>query len=263
MFWHAFKVLRGALVFTAFYCSGAFYGLVLLPLVSLFIREPVAQMRRCQYLVSTAFRWTLDLLRFCRIVDFDSRRIDATLPKGPCLLIANHPSTIDVVAVLSVFREASVVVKRKIWDDRFLRYLFRYCGHIDGGDGSLEANIAVLEGVKERLAQGFPVVIFPEGGRSPAGGLATMHKGAFSIASTIGIDLIPLVIECDPPALHKDAPWHALPEQPVRYTVRMLPPVRGANSTARKLQREVTELYRRELGLLDTGAAAGATAAQP
>jgi 1-acyl-sn-glycerol-3-phosphate acyltransferase len=259
-FWRGFKIFRGALIFTGFYLSGAFYGWFLLPLISLFTRDPLLRMRRNQRVVSAGFRLTLDWLRWWRIFTFNSRKVLPGLPDHPVIVVANHPTTIDVVAVLSVYREASVVVKRKIWTDPLLRRLFRYCGHIDGGDGSMESNVALLEAVQERLRQGISVVIFPEGTRSPVNGLGNMFKGAFAVASTTQTDLLPVVITSNPPALHKEAAWHVLPDRPVTYELapQHVIPVHGAS--AKKLQRQVVELYRERLGLPAESAAPAATA---
>jgi 1-acyl-sn-glycerol-3-phosphate acyltransferase len=151
--------------------------------------------------------------------------------------------------VLSVYSEASVVVKHKIWTDPLLRRLFRWCGHIDGGDGSMDSNVALLAQVEERLAQGFPVVIFPEGTRSPVHGLGNMFKGAFAVATTTRTNVLPVLIRCEPPALHKEAPWHVLPNYPVKYEVIPQSLIEVKDSSAKKLQRQVTELYRAALGI--------------
>jgi 1-acyl-sn-glycerol-3-phosphate acyltransferase len=247
-FWHMFKVLRGAVIFTGFYLSGGLYGWLVLPLISLTVRDPVARIRRNQVVVSNAFRATLHVLRWSRIFTFDPRKVEPRLPDRPVIIVANHPTTIDVVSVLSIYREASVVVKRKIWTDPLLRRLFRFCGHIDGGDGSMESNVTLLAQVKERLAQGFNVVIFPEGTRSPVHGLGTMFKGAFAVASTTHTDVLPVVIRCEPPALHKEAPWHVLPAHPVRYEVTPGELVRVGDASAKKLQRTIVQHYEQELG---------------
>jgi 1-acyl-sn-glycerol-3-phosphate acyltransferase len=249
-FWHMFKVVRGALIFTWFYLSGAFFGWLVLPLLSLLERDPLARMKRNQRAVAGGFRLTLDILRWARIFSFDTRKVDPKLPGHPVLIVCNHPTTIDVVSVLSVYPEASVVVKHKIWNDKLLQRLFRYCGHIPGGDGSMDANITLLTQVKERLAQGLNVVIFPEGTRSPTRGLGLMFKGAFAVASTTQTDILPVVVRCEPPALHKEAPWHDLPDHVVSYTVEPQQLIRTKGLTAKRLQREVTDLYRRELGLV-------------
>ncbi|MFT3924741.1 MAG: lysophospholipid acyltransferase family protein [Myxococcales bacterium] len=249
MFWRWWKIVRGALIFTAFYLSGAFFGWFFLPLWSLTTRDPLVRMRRNQIAVATCFRVTLDLLRWARIFTYNPRLVDPQLPGRPVIVVSNHPTTIDVVAVLAVYRDASVVVKHKIWNDRFLQRLFRYCGHIDGGDGSMASNQLLLANVQARLAQGFNVVIFPEGTRSPPRGLGTMFKGAFAVASTTQTDILPVLVTSDPPALHKDAPWHVLPDHPVDYRVRPRPLISSRGASAKKLQRQVVDMYRAELGL--------------
>jgi 1-acyl-sn-glycerol-3-phosphate acyltransferase len=249
VFFRGFKIVRGALIFSVFYLAGAFSGVLVLPLLSLTTRDPLTRMRRNQLALSAWFRFTLDLLRWARIFSFDARSVVPGLPERPVIVIANHPTTIDVVAVLAVYREACVVVKHKIWRDPFLRHIFRWCGHVDGGDGSMEANTALLQNLQTRIAQGFSVVVFPEGTRSPPRGLGPMFKGAFAVASTTQTDLLPVVITAEPPALHKAAPWHVLPDKPVDYRVRPQSVLSARNSSARKLQRQVLELYRRELQL--------------
>jgi len=244
-----FKTIRGALVFFVFYVGGAVFGLVVLPIVSLFTRDETTRIKRNQRIVTGGFRWTLAALRWTRIFDFDPRQVQPGLPDHPVLVVANHPTTIDVVAVLSVYRDAVVVIKDKIWNDRLLRWLFRWLGHVHGGDGTLESNLAVVSGVEERLSQGFHVVIFPEGTRSPAGGLAPMAKGAFAIAARTGVDILPVLITSDPPVLHRDAPWHELPDRPVAYRVRPLAIVPSRGLSTRQIQRRVVSTFADELGL--------------
>jgi 1-acyl-sn-glycerol-3-phosphate acyltransferase len=259
-FWHVLKVVRGALIFAAFYLNGAIFGSAFLALCSLFGKDRIGRMRSAQVACGTVFRFVLDCLRWGRIFNFDARKVLPKLPGYPVVIIANHPTTIDVVSVLAVYREAVVVVKHKIWTDPFLGRMFQWCGHVPGGDGSAEANATMLTMVQERLNQGFSVVIFPEGTRSPAGGLGTMHRGAFTVASATQTDILPVLITCDPPALHKDAPWHALPKQPVDYQLRPQPVVSVRGLNARQLQREVTGIYRELLGL---GASPGDPTATP
>jgi 1-acyl-sn-glycerol-3-phosphate acyltransferase len=263
MVWHVLKVVRGALIFSAFYLSGAIFGSAFLAVCSLFGRGRIGRMRSAQLAIGTVFRFVLDCLRWARIFNFDARSVRPCLPDRPVIVIANHPTTIDVVATLAVYRGAVVVVKHKIWTDPFLRGMFNWVGHIPGGDGSAEANATVLTQVQERLKQGFSVVIFPEGTRSPAGGLGMMFRGAFTLAAATQTDILPVLITCDPPALTKDAPWHALPAQPVDYRVNPQAIVEVQGLSARQLQRQVTAQYRSWLGLDKhaSGATAKVTAA--
>lgn len=233
------QTLKAAFAFACFYLGGAVMGVLVLPFVAPFARDPLVRIRRRQRLVTRGFRWTLGLLRGLGIFDFDPARVDPSLPDRPVVIVANHPTTIDVVAVLSVYRDAVVVIKDKIWNDPLLRWLFRWLGHVHGGDGSLDSNLGVVAAVEERLAQGFSVVIFPEGTRSPVSSLAPMAKGAFAVATRTGADILPVVIRCDPPVLHREAPWYAFPDHPVRYRLAPQPLVSTRGSSTRKVQRDI------------------------
>lgn len=243
------KTARAALVFTYFYVGGACVGLFVLPVVALVVRDETTRIRRSNRIVSGCFRFTLTLLRLAGIVDLDPDRVRLADPGRQVLVVVNHPTTMDVVAVLAVMRDAVVVIKDKIWRDPFLRFLFRWLGHVHGGDGTLESNLAVVAAVETRIAQGFTVVIFPEGTRSPAGGLAPMAKGAFAIATRTALDVHPLLIRCEPPILHRDAPWHDLPEAPARYRLESLPIVASGGASTRQLQGRVVSAYESALGL--------------
>jgi 2-polyprenyl-3-methyl-5-hydroxy-6-metoxy-1,4-benzoquinol methylase len=50
------------------------------------------------------------------------------------------------------------------------------------------------EELKDRVAEGYSIVIFPEGTRSPEGVIKRFHKGAFYIAEKLNIPVKPLVI---------------------------------------------------------------------
>jgi hypothetical protein len=90
-----------------------------------------------------------------------------------------------------------------------------------------------------------------------------MYRGAFTLAAATQTDILPVLITCDPPALTKDAPWHALPKQPVDYRVTPQEVVSAQGLSARQLQRQVTSLYRSWLHLdkHESGATSKITAA--
>jgi 1-acyl-sn-glycerol-3-phosphate acyltransferase len=74
----------------------------------------------------------------------------------------------------------------------------------------------------ERLKAGDPVLIFPEGTRSPAGGLGRFKSGAFSIASWAEVPLVPVLIRASPPSLMRGMHWYTVPDASVRFDVSLL-----------------------------------------
>jgi 1-acyl-sn-glycerol-3-phosphate acyltransferase len=80
-----------------------------------------------------------------------------------------------------------------------------------------------MDAALERLRAGVPILIFPEGTRSPERRLHRFHPGAFQIAARAGVPLVPLLITCDPPTLKRGAPWYCVPERTVELRVTQLP----------------------------------------
>ena len=116
----------------------------------------------------------------------------------------------------------------------------------------------------------FPAAIsaaLPEGTRSPAGGLAPFQPGTAHIALRSGVDVTPVRIRCDPPALYKGQKWYDL-EAPFLLTVRVGEPVsvqalresvaRGrlsAPRAARELTAQLREIFAKELDIADAAEA--------
>ncbi|HEU4428826.1 MAG TPA: lysophospholipid acyltransferase family protein, partial [Myxococcota bacterium] len=169
---------------------------------------------------------------------------------GPALVVANHPSLVDVVFLIARLPQADCVVKADAFRNPFLRGIVRLAGYIPNRDGAeLVAECA------RRLRAGRTLVLFPEGSRSPAAGLRPFKRGAAHIALASGAPLRPVWIECRPRILGKNQPWWAIPGERVRYTLRV-----GADVSARELAagrsdalaaRHVTEALQR---LIENGA---------
>lgn len=197
----------------------------ILPLISFLSRHrpPVERIHRCQDIVGHGYRLHIASMRIPRLIDFEPRKASLDLPAGPCVVIANHPTLIDVTAVMSVHPRICCVAKTRLFGNVLLGRLLRYCRHIEGGDvGSMEGAIVVQKAL-ERLEQGHSVLVFPEGTRSPAHGLRRFNPGVFEIALRASVPIVPLLITCDPPTLTKGLPWYALPKRTAKFRITQLP----------------------------------------
>jgi 1-acyl-sn-glycerol-3-phosphate acyltransferase len=96
-----------------------------------------------------------------------------------------------------------------------------------------------------------PVLIFPEGTRSPMGGLGSFKRGAFEIACRARVPVLPVLIRCEPSALSKGRPWYDIPPTMAYLTLTPLPLVRpeefGNDATA--MARAFEAMYRYRLNL--------------
>ncbi|MSQ84002.1 MAG: 1-acyl-sn-glycerol-3-phosphate acyltransferase [Myxococcales bacterium] len=205
------RVAITALTFTGFYAGGLALSWLVLPIVSLLGGGQLARTQRAQTIVRAGFRLFHDAMRWGFLLHSNPRQAPLNLPAGPCVVVANHPTLVDVTAVLAAAPTMACVVKGPLFRGLLLGNLMRQCWHIDGGMGSALDNAAVLEQAAQRLAVGTPVLIFPEGTRSPEQGLHPFKRGAFEMAVRANVPVVLLLLHCYPAVLAKTAPWYRAP----------------------------------------------------
>lgn len=103
------------------------------------------------------------------------------------VLIANHPSLIDVVILFSLVPNADCIVKGGLGKNRFVFGIVRsiYILNSRNFDDQMDA-------VKESLSQGNNLIIFPEGTRSTPGESWLFKKGAARFAVGAARDVVPI-----------------------------------------------------------------------
>lgn len=109
---------------------------------------------------------------------------------NPSVIIANHSSFLDILCVLMLHPKTIIMVKKWVYNSPFFGPFIRYSGYLFMEEGP-NAN---LDTVKQRVKEGYSIVIFPEGTRSKDGKIARFKKGAFFLAKELGLDIQPLLI---------------------------------------------------------------------
>jgi len=142
---------------------------------------------------------------------------------GGKLIVANHPTLIDVVLLLSRLPQADCVVKHTAWHNPFFAPVVRAADYLPNDSGE-----AVIERCAERLRRGRNVILFPEGSRSPIAGLRPFHRGVAHVLLRRGCPLVPVTIRCDPPALKKGQRWWTLPNQKLVFRLSVGEPLSAA-----------------------------------
>lgn len=205
------------------YTVGAPFGAAIaVVLISLWRRNPVTCARRMQRITAGAYRCMHDWLRLVRICDFDYRTALPDRPAAPCVVVANHPTLMDVTAISAVFAGGFTIVKPELHGRRLLHPFMVGAGHVAGaGNDPLSSQRVVHESV-ERLGQGFPLVVFPEGTRSPPGRLRPFGRTAFEIACRAGVPVVSVTIECEPVYLSKDVTVFRPPDPTARLRLALL-----------------------------------------
>ncbi len=98
---------------------------------------------------------------------------------GPCIVVANHASSMDIVALMELPVPAGMGrVWAKGWPFKkpLLGWLMKLCGHL------LVEDFNLLPDAEECLADGESLLVFPESSRSRSGKVARFRDGAFLLA---------------------------------------------------------------------------------
>ncbi len=249
--WRAF---RTGLAFLAFGALGLSLGLVALPWVRLRTRDRERRMLAVQWRVNRTCGVFLAILRGLGLMRFRREGVADRLGEPGTLLVANHPTLIDAVAILSCMPHGSCITKRSNTSDPTMSGVIAAAGYVPNAGGR-----AVVEACAASLREGRSLLLFPEGTRSPEGRLGPFHRGAAWIALETGRDLVPVFVTCDPPTLMRGQKWYDVPDRPFDLALRVGDPVRvgpyraavaGGESrprVARRLTAELREVFEKGL----------------
>jgi len=108
----------------------------------------------------------------------------------PVVFVSNHQSHLDLVLLLLLSPKMIVLTNNWVWNSPFFGGLVRYVGYYPAFKG-LDYGI---EKIKEKVKQGYSVLIFPEGSRTTDGQIKRFHQGAFYIADKLELNIQPIII---------------------------------------------------------------------
>ncbi|MCK5945279.1 MAG: hypothetical protein KAI24_25040 [Planctomycetes bacterium] len=115
-------------------------------------RDRMQRARRLQFLTSRAYRFMHSWLGWTRITVFDWHSVPAGLPTGPCVVIANHPTLMDVTAITAVLGGAISIVKPGLYRRAMIQPLLVGLGHVEGPGPDPIRIGRVVDDVVERLS---------------------------------------------------------------------------------------------------------------
>ena len=216
------RVFTTGSAFASFFLGGAVLGWIVLPLVAAASPTPDEGAHRCRRIVRRSWILFHDLLRITRTIDYDPRKVNVELPEGACVFVANHPTLLDATAITAAMPDLTMVAKTAMYRTPVLGRLLRLCAFVEADEGSPFSGAEAAARCLARLQAGVPVLIFPEGTRSPVRGLGDFHAGAFQIAARAGVPVVPLLVRCEPPTLKRGDAWYDVPPETARMTIELL-----------------------------------------
>lgn len=152
---------------------------------------PLSRLARYRFISQWA-KLMLLLLRLVCGIRHEVRGIE-NLPKEPCVVLCKHQSAWETLALQKIFPPQVWVLKRELLWIPFFGWALALTSPIaikrSDGKGAMRQ---LLKQGKERLAQGFCVVIFPEGTRIPFGKRGKYKIGGALLAESSEVPVIPV-----------------------------------------------------------------------
>lgn len=212
----AIRVVMVTSAFAWFWGGASLLAWSVLPMIALFVRDRVKAVRTCQRVVSASFRLFHAYMRWLGLLDAVIVNDVPREPGQPVVFVANHPTLVDVTAMIARFPHVCCLAKAPYVSHWLFGRLLRLSGFIAAGPTALKE-------ASDRLAEGFDVLVFPEGTRSPPHGLLPFQRGAFEIACRAGVPVAPLLLRCEPSALTRDRPFWKQPDHVAILTIEARP----------------------------------------
>jgi 1-acyl-sn-glycerol-3-phosphate acyltransferase len=155
------------------------------------------------------------------------------IPEGPCLVVANHQSQWETIAFLTLVPNVAIVAKSELLAIPVMGWFLRHSPMImidrERGGSAIRHMLAEA---RKALAQGRPVLIFPEGSRKSVASDVEFKRGIELLYLQLGVTVLPV-------ALDSGRFWGAdLPfKRRGSITVSYLPPIEPGLSGSEFIQR--------------------------
>ena len=169
---HAWRIVGTAVSFAAFGLGGLLLGLLVFPLLRLFVRDPVRQGRFARALIQRSFAGHVGLMHRLGVLSYELHGLERLDRRG-LLVLANHPTLIDVVFLVSLIPQADCVVKARLLANPFTRGPVKATGYICNHSGA-----GLVEDCIRTVHSGRNLVIFPEGTRAAPGAVLPLSQPA-------------------------------------------------------------------------------------
>ena len=210
--WH-WRLFMTAMSFSLFGVGALLVGAILLPIVRLIPASRNVRRRRARAVMSAALRLFIGIMHRGGALTYEFHGRERHRRPGQ-LVIANHPTLIDVVFLLAFMPAASCVVKQGLWRNPLTRWAVTLAEFIPN-----DQTASMIEGAAGALRDQQALIVFPEGTRTRSNESMVFHRGAANIALRAATALTPVYIRCQPTTLTKAEPWYRIPARRPHFSL--------------------------------------------
>ncbi len=240
-----------AFSFFIFGLGGILIPLIIVPVLYLLIRDDVQREQLGQQFIHCLFYVYIRLMKFMGVLTYEVSGIEKL--KDSKLIVANHPSLIDVVFLISFVPNANCIVKNKLARNPVMMGALKVAGYIVNDDVAED----VVTSAAKAFEKGHALIVFPEGTRTTPAQQMELKRGAANIAIRTEVDVTPILIECEPTTLTKADRWYQIPDRRAHFRIQVKDKIKIGKylgdikpaKAARVLTNDLSNYFKQELGL--------------
>lgn len=183
---YIWRIIGKILSFGLFGAGAVVLGILTFPIMKLIWRKKTDFQKHARILVSFLFRFFIHFMSFLQISKLKVEGKEKLRSHGGCVVVANHPSLLDVVMLISLIPNADCIVNASLKKNiisSVIAYLYIT------NDYSHEE---LMEKCVETIKNGNALIIFPEGTRSKPDGQNQYKKGAARVALAASCPVVPV-----------------------------------------------------------------------
>ncbi len=165
--------------------------------------------------------WVRVHRRCARVLLGISTRIEGAPPRGAVLVAAKHQSMYETMELVLLLREPAVIMKRQLSDIPLWGWVARRYGiiAIDRAGGATALR-GMMRAAGAAIAEGRPIIIFPEGTRVAPGERPPLQPGFAGLYRALKLPVVPLAVDSG-----RLWPRGRLAKRPGIVTFRFAPPI--------------------------------------
>ena len=118
----------------------------------------------------------------------------------PVIVIANHTSILDTPGMGMLHPRQIFMVNNRVLHSKFFGKAIQMAGFYPASQN----HTGNLDALRDKIKQGYSLIIFPEGTRSNTADMRRFHKGAFYLAEQLKLDILPVLIHGNADVLPKN-----------------------------------------------------------
>jgi 1-acyl-sn-glycerol-3-phosphate acyltransferase len=155
-------------------------------------------------------------------------------PGEPVVYMANHQSYMDIPTIFAFLPvQFRIIAKESLFKVPFMGWHLSRAGNIPINRSNRREAMRSIARAAERIREGTPVVVFPEGTRSRDGHLQPFKVGSFNLDASAGVPIVPLSIVGTCKVLPRDS----LIFHPHKVDMYISPPIPTAGADGEHLER--------------------------